>query len=161
MAGFLGIELPRMPGETAKDYNRRHKAFLEQQEYELKRAQLDADTKIASQKIIYDPASEQARAQAVAAWAAPTGQAVSSIASAVGAAYGVPMSSSSPGIMPSDYGKILGSAGAGLSAAAGALQAPAPSAPPPDVGFIPGTTQGQSIGILVVVAAVAFVALRK
>lgn len=161
MAGFLGIEFPRMPGETAADYNRRHKAFLEQQEYELKRAKLAASTKIASEQILYSPENVAARSASTAAWAQPAAEAVVGIAGAVSSIYGGTMSSSStPNVTANDY---VAAVGAGLTAASGALQpAPAPApAPASSEGLIPGTTQNQSIAILAVGALILYLAVKK
>ena len=157
MAGFLGMELPRMPGETAADYNRRHKAFLKQQDYELQRAKLADDTKIASEKILYSPENVQARAASTAAWAAPTGQAIVGAAGAISSIYGGGMASS-PNVTPADYGQVIGQ---GLSGIGSALAPPAAPAPAADVGFIPGTTQNQSLVILGVAAVLVYMATKK
>ena len=158
MAGFLGLEFPRMPGETAADYNRRHKAFLQQQDYELERAKLAASTKVASQEILYSPENVASRAASTAAWAAPTASAVGSIAGAVSSIYGGSMSASStPNVIANDFAAI----GAGLTAGAQQL-APVPApAPAPDVGIIPGTTQTQSLGILAIGAVILYMAVKK
>jgi hypothetical protein len=158
MAGFFGLELPRMPGETAADYNRRHKAFLQQQDYELERAKLAASTKVASQEILYSPENVASRAASTAAWAAPTASAVGSIAGAVSSIYGGSMSASStPNVTANDY---VAAIGAGLTAGAQQL-APVPAPAPPDVGIIPGTTQTQSLGILAIGAVILYLAVKK